>query len=197
MITHIQEAHVTLAHEIAPMFVAIERITGDTQENANRVATILDGISAVGRAYGERIADQANDLADEYVAITLADLEDAYDATGGNQAEIDLANLETAEMAAPKSLDTRFPSKPGVFERDGVVYRIKAGSNWAKVLQPNGKFEYVGAVNWKVRECDRISMERAIELSVLTSSCCICGRTLTNPDSVAAGIGPICSGRTA
>lgn len=35
----------------------------------------------------------------------------------------------------------------------------------------------------------------AIEYGHRTGSCCVCGRTLTNPESVAAGIGPICAGR--
>jgi hypothetical protein len=43
--------------------------------------------------------------------------------------------------------------------------------------------------------------ERAIQLEVRltasrTSFCCICGLKLTNAESVIAGIGPICSGRT-
>lgn len=163
----------------------------DTQDGANRLATLLDTVKASVAAAMDAVA---NDLADEYAAL-IADLTESVD--DGNQAEIDLANWEASlPVNAPAALDTRFPSKPGVFERDGVVYRIKPGSNWAKVLR-DGKFEYVGNVNWKVRECDRISMERAVELSAQISSCCMCGRTLTNPVSVAAGIGPICAGRAA
>jgi hypothetical protein len=179
-------------NEILPLLKVAIAISGDTQENANRLATLLDGIEVINKNHVARLDDASNDLADEYAAMMAAHA-DAMD--DGNRAEMELAKWESSQPA--KSLDTRFPSKPGVFERDGVVYRIKAGSNWAKVLQPNGKFEYVGNVNRMVRECDRISMERAVELSALTSSCCICGRTLTNPESVAAGIGPICGGRVA
>lgn len=151
----------------------------------------------------------ANDLSDEYVAVAAAanalstyytdlmiDIVVAAPIVedDGNQAEIDLANWE-ADLAV--TLDTSFPSKPGVFEREGRVYRIKPGSNWAKVLQPDGNFVYVGNVNRMVRECDRIDMARALELSAQMSSCCMCGRTLTDPQSVAVGIGPVCAKRAA
>lgn len=35
----------------------------------------------------------------------------------------------------------------------------------------------------------------AVTVGHLTGSCCCCGRTLTDPESVARGIGPICEGR--
>lgn len=35
----------------------------------------------------------------------------------------------------------------------------------------------------------------AVEYGHRTGSCCICGRTLTDPESIAAGIGPICAGK--
>lgn len=35
----------------------------------------------------------------------------------------------------------------------------------------------------------------AVEYGHRTGSCCICGRTLTDPASIAAGIGPICAGK--
>lgn len=37
--------------------------------------------------------------------------------------------------------------------------------------------------------------EQAVLHGRRTGSCCCCGRTLTDPESVAAGIGPICRGR--
>lgn len=33
------------------------------------------------------------------------------------------------------------------------------------------------------------------EIGLLTGSCCICGRTLTNEESINGGIGPICAGK--
>jgi hypothetical protein len=35
----------------------------------------------------------------------------------------------------------------------------------------------------------------AVEFGHRTGSCCVCGRTLTDPESIAKGIGPICEGR--
>lgn len=35
----------------------------------------------------------------------------------------------------------------------------------------------------------------AVEYGHRTGSCCVCGRTLTDPESVAAGIGPVCASK--
>lgn len=42
---------------------------------------------------------------------------------------------------------------------------------------------------------ERVSNEDIAELGHASGACAICGRTLTNEQSIAAGIGPICSAR--
>ncbi len=40
-----------------------------------------------------------------------------------------------------------------------------------------------------------LTLELAKEYGKLYGQCMICGRTLTNEDSIEAGIGPICAGK--
>lgn len=40
-----------------------------------------------------------------------------------------------------------------------------------------------------------LTKDEAAEFGKLYGVCCICGRTLTNEESIAAGIGPVCSGK--
>lgn len=40
-----------------------------------------------------------------------------------------------------------------------------------------------------------LTLEEAKTFGVETGTCCVCGRELTNPASVAAGIGPVCASR--
>jgi len=51
-----------------------------------------------------------------------------------------------------------------------------------------------GAVR-RLRPEHRMSLEEAKEFGALYGTCCVCGRTLTNEDSIEAGIGPVCAGK--
>lgn len=77
----------------------------------------------------------------------------------------------------------------------GALYVTESGQYLGKVM--GGRF-------FKVRECD--SAQEGIVVNLindpvgaaeayghLTGHCCICNRELTNPESVARGIGPICA----
>lgn len=56
-------------------------------------------------------------------------------------------------------------------------------------------FEYVqGAVN-NLSEATRLDADEAAEFGQLYGVCCVCGRTLTDEESIARGIGPVCLGK--
>jgi hypothetical protein len=101
--------------------------------------------------------------------------------------------------------------EPGIYERDGSVYQVvrskTSGFLYGKVLTPTGstrlteagtvidaKYKYFGVVPF-LRTTDRVSAERAQELSTVHGYCVVCGRRLDAGDSVAAGIGPVCAGK--
>lgn len=57
------------------------------------------------------------------------------------------------------------------------------------------RFEYVGAARRFVDPSGRLTLEEAKEFGHQYGICVMCGARLTDPESVAAGIGPICAGK--
>jgi hypothetical protein len=57
-------------------------------------------------------------------------------------------------------------------------------------------YEYLGAAAYKLpADAERLSLEEAKRFGKMSGHCCVCGRRLDDPESVDAGIGPVCSGR--
>jgi hypothetical protein len=156
----------------------------------------------------------ANDLSDAYAATRVVDVfvGDKFVPTrtvGATAAHI-VATLPAsayAEAAAlvANDLSTQYLNRPaesaGAFRAaDGTVYRARvsrsSGRLYAEVLA-NGKFTYASGAIYRVREADRLTLDEAIALSALLGECIICGRTLSDPKSVAKGIGPVCRKRLA
>lgn len=83
---------------------------------------------------------------------------------------------------------------------DGEVFRVQrsreSGNLYAKRLNLiGGGFEYVAGAIRSIRATDRMTLADAMALGVATGVCCVCGRELSDSDSVARGIGPVCAGR--
>jgi hypothetical protein len=56
-------------------------------------------------------------------------------------------------------------------------------------------YEYAPGAMRLLASASRLTLEQAAEMGVKTGRCVVCARLLTDPESVAAGIGPICAGR--
>lgn len=93
---------------------------------------------------------------------------------------------------------------PGMYRRADRLYRVYPARNGghllAKQLVSNGpdggwSFEYAGSAPRFVSPVDRMTLEEAKAWGAQYGSCCVCGALLTDPESVARGIGPICGGR--
>jgi len=70
-----------------------------------------------------------------------------------------------------------------------------SGRLYAKELI-DGRFEYApGALRDLRTKGVKMTLEKAVEYGRLYGICCVCGRTLTDETSVAAGIGPVCSAK--
>ena len=65
---------------------------------------------------------------------------------------------------------------------------------WTKAADGSGSFVYWGLAS-RMPAAQEMSLEDAQTFGRATGTCCICMRHLTNDESVAAGIGPICAGR--
>lgn len=130
----------------------------------------------------------ARDLPDEPV--------DHRSAPGSDDAFVG-AMRETKPVAEVK------PVTVGMYKVDDVIYKVvrsrTSGFNYAQRLEMKNdgsyKFEYeAGAIKFITAE-HRLTLAEAQEYGIRTGICCVCGRLLTNPESIALGIGPVCAGR--
>jgi hypothetical protein len=95
---------------------------------------------------------------------------------------------------------------------DGDIYKVQvavhgSGQLYAKKLEietftdvdgeekKEGKFVYQPNGMRRLRPEYKMSLEEAKKYGSLYGICCVCGRTLTNEESIADGIGPICGGK--
>lgn len=118
------------------------------------------------------------------------------------------AERKTEEVEAAQ-VKTRKRASEGIYRKAGSIYKVQtavhgSGKEYAKRLvetasidkktgKPKWKFEYAPGFVYELREEHRLSLEQAKEFGALYGTCCVCGRTLTNEDSIEAGIGPICA----
>ena len=95
------------------------------------------------------------------------------------------------------------PAEEGFYTRDGIVYRVQksksTGNPYAKKLV-TGEFgkahwDYAPGVARSFKPEDRLTLDAAREMGHAYGVCMICARTLTDPKSVDAGIGPVCAGK--
>lgn len=116
-------------------------------------------------------------------------------------------------MALPRAARPDAPSSAavdaGVYERDGVVYVVKAaresGNLYAKRIVEiggerlteagtviNAEFEYAPGVIRTLGPEHKMDYERAKALTIRYGFCIACGRHLKAAKSVDVGIGPVC-----
>jgi hypothetical protein len=86
----------------------------------------------------------------------------------------------------------------GFYWVNGLAYKVQAakshGGLYAKVFSEAG-YEYAPGAMRLLATAERLTLEQAAELGIQTGRCVICARLLTDPESVAAGIGPVCQAR--
>lgn len=94
-------------------------------------------------------------------------------------------------------------AEEGMYKKDGEIYKIQiavhgSGRPYAKKLvEVDGEWEFVKApgMQFRLTAKDKMTLEEAKEFGKLYGTCCVCGRTLTKEESIAEGIGPVCSGK--
>ena len=96
--------------------------------------------------------------------------------------------------------------EPGMYLKQGQVYKVQFNQGhthtYAKVLvlpengAEKGSFEYAGGTGKLGLTAEhKMTLEEAKAFGVEFGVCCRCAATLTNPDSIEAGIGPICASK--
>ena len=108
--------------------------------------------------------------------------------------------LIDALMALPRLRQDKAPAPSGLHVLDGEVYRVVvsrgSGRPYALLLvEAPGAFEYAPGAVRHLSEDTLMTLEEARDYGVRHGVCAACGRTLTNPESIEYGIGPICRTR--
>jgi len=94
----------------------------------------------------------------------------------------------TATLARAYPVREPAPTEPG-FYRSGVkVYRLAEDGTWA-LLMANGRFS--GGARAPYRP-ERMTVDEVAAQGKIHIRCIVCGISLRNPESRAAGIGPVC-----
>ena len=119
--------------------------------------------------------------------------------------EVDFATLTSKGASdligqllnAPKQVATL---SVGMYQlANGDIYRVQesreTGRLYAKRLDLINGFEYDKGAIYTLKASDRMTLEQAKLFGVETGFCCVCGIFLTDPKSVANGIGPVCAKR--
>lgn len=111
--------------------------------------------------------------------------------------------VRSARLAAAPAPEVPQPTKiveGELWAVEGTIYRIHcslAGRLYTKRLTDSGtSFVYDASGMAKVRTSGaKLTLEEAKAFGNRTGQCCACARTLTDPVSIANGIGPICGAR--
>lgn len=116
--------------------------------------------------------------------------------------------MSLPKVQAPKTELAKLT--PGAYRTpDGTLYRvyparqhegllakrIVIGEGWEPGDPDRVGFEYAGRADRFVKPEHRLTLEEAAAFGQQYGVCCECGKLLTDPDSVAAGIGPVCAGK--
>ena len=84
---------------------------------------------------------------------------------------------------------------------EGVIFKVQiakqgSGNLYAKRLDTDTlSFVYAPGALRDLTPAMKMSLEAAQAFGRLYGVCCQCGRDLTDEDSIAAGIGPVCAGK--
>jgi hypothetical protein len=113
-----------------------------------------------------------------------------------------VAKRQATTLATFQEAVRRTPVKTaGVFKREGIVFKVKvavhgSGKLYAQRWNPGTQsWSYeLGAMRFLAEE-DRMTLAEASEWGKLYGTCIACGRTLTDEESIAAGIGPVCASK--
>lgn len=112
------------------------------------------------------------------------------------------APTTSSDFIAPKKTYTK--DDAGVYRAvDGSFIRIYYGQQSGVMLAKrmtvvNGdlEYQYVGLADRHAKKIERkLTLDEAKKIGKATGTCCVCGRRLDDPESVDAGIGPVCAGK--
>lgn len=113
------------------------------------------------------------------------------------------SNINFGTPATPIQTPTRAPrveAPIGIYREGEKIFCVRKARQSERVYAyeliniegRNPRWEYVAGKVYELKVEDMISLEVAQQYGRRTGICCICGRFLTDNESVAKGIGPVC-----
>lgn len=108
-----------------------------------------------------------------------------------------------APQSTPAPPARRGPAPEGWYRRDGDIFKVQkavhgSGQLYAKrltVVDGKGVWEYAKGMVWQLSVDDALTVEEAEAFGKLYGVCGVCGKVLTDEQSIARGIGPVCLAR--
>jgi len=118
------------------------------------------------------------------------------------QLEVPELNPEHDFPEPPLPADKVGQLEPGFYQTDyDHIYKVvisQKGFAYALLLvaeQHGHGWEYAAGAVKNIKPEHRMSLEDAKRFGRESGRCMVCGRELTNPESIEAGIGPVCAGK--
>lgn len=166
-------------------------VPGDTSKPITRDRVISTGVYA----YGDTKARvQISKSSGKPYGLVLNAETGAWEYTPG-VVKLLKASDRLEEKAAPKAPAVT----PGFYAHAGTVAEVVksgAGRLYAKILnRDTWRFDYAPGVVTHLKPEDRLTLAQAAAMGKEWHHCGICGRELTNEDSIDRGIGPICANK--
>lgn len=144
------------------------------------------------RAFATKLI--AEKAIDEEMALVWAELVASPEFTKKQASALIDALMAMPRKATPTKTDAAITA--GVYRTpEGHIIKVQIGGSghpYAKLLTVDG-FEYRAGLVAKLTADMRMTLEQAAAYGRETGVCACCGRTLTHPDSVSRGVGPICA----
>jgi hypothetical protein len=177
-----------------------------TEKMARAILAVRDreaAVAAKAEATMPRLAEAVDWVvgrqATDAFAASLAEGMARWGSLTQNQYDAVLRNIDRAAPAAT-------PAGEGWYRLDGRVYKVQkavhgSGHLYAKRLDVpadirpgsvKGEWVYAPGMVNRLTDADRLTVDEAAAMGRLYGMCMVCGKTLTDEDSIEAGIGPVC-----
>lgn len=113
---------------------------------------------------------------------------------------IKASNINYGTPVGVEAPAPRTPAPLGIYRVDGEIYCVRKARQSDRVyayklINIDGRdprWDYAAGKVFELKVEQMITVEQAMEFGRMTGICCICGRLLTDEDSVRKGIGPVC-----
>lgn len=110
-----------------------------------------------------------------------------------------LKDLDSSDRITGQEAATPVKLTEGFYKYGAGVAEVvtsNRGFPYANILDVHtGRWNYAKGVVSTLKPEDRLTLEEAAQLGKKWERCMCCGKELTNPDSIARGIGPVCAGK--